>query len=238
MSHRTRIKTQKTINQIDSIEGWLSRREGIFLYRLVRSLPINSVIVEIGSFKGKSTIWLGSSLKNKSGSILYSIDPHVGSPEIYQEYQSVDTFPEFQKNLIRFRVKEKVKLIRKDSNTAVLDFKRKINLLFIDGSHEYHQVYEDFQNWSPKIVPGGWVVFHDATVLAGPWKVARDNLVFSDDYVDIGMLGSMIYGKYLPANSLLVKEWRLFDHIIIYLYIIFYVILRKMKNVMKRDKTG
>ena len=43
----------------DAAGGWLNEAEGLLLYRLARNCSGKGVIVEIGSWKGRSTIWLG-----------------------------------------------------------------------------------------------------------------------------------------------------------------------------------
>jgi len=221
-------KIKNLIKITEKIEGWLSVQEGIFLYRIANNLPSNANIAEIGSWKGKSTIWLASALTDKKGTKVYSIDPHVGSPEKVNEYQKVDTFGKFQENVAVNGLENQVISLKMASRKAFSVFKDTIDLLFIDGSHTYPAVKEDFSLWKSKMKKGGWIVMHDATVIPGVWKVARDNLIFSDQFRNVGMLGSMIFGQYIPRKSIFEIPVIFLKNIFSYLFIISYVKLRKI----------
>lgn len=219
-------KIKSICNFTKTIDGWLSLREGVFLYKLSSGLPNNSNIVEIGSFKGKSTIWLASGVSNNESRV-YSIDPHLGSMEIKNEYGSINTFSEFQKNIENANLAKIITSIRKESVSAANEFDEKIDLLFIDGSHTFDAARTDFLLWSKKLKPGGWVVMHDATVLPGPWEAAKRYIYFSDKFVRTGMIGSMVFGKYLPPNSK-IDKLRFIKNFSAYLFALSYVKMRKL----------
>jgi predicted O-methyltransferase YrrM len=80
------------------IEGWLSDSEGEFLYKSARGVSGRGVIVGIGSFKGKSTIWLAKGSKDGDRAKVYAIDPHTGSSE-HRKRGDVWTFDHFRENL-------------------------------------------------------------------------------------------------------------------------------------------
>ena len=80
------------------IDGWLYDREGELLYHTAKNCTGRGVIVEIGSWKGKSTSWLGRGSKQGKGVKIYAIDPHIGSHE-HQADGRVWTFEEFKKNI-------------------------------------------------------------------------------------------------------------------------------------------
>ncbi len=221
------------IKNTQTIPGWLSIKEGVFLYFLSQKTPLNGIIVEIGSYKGKSTVFLGSGIKNTNGTKLFSIDPHVGSIEKPQEYKKIDTFGEFWGNIKLFKLEKKIIPIKKTSLQAIKIFSEKIDLLFIDGSHIFKDVKNDLSHWVPKVKKGGWVIIHDATVLPGPWKASKKFLIFSPKFQNIGMIGSMIFGKYTDPENILVKFKNIFLNFFSYLYIISYVIMRRIKNWIK-----
>jgi len=75
--------------QTAAVEGWLARAEGKLLYRLAKRCTGRGVIVEIGSWKGKSTIWLASGSRAASRSKVHSIDPHTGSPQHHDMFGKV-----------------------------------------------------------------------------------------------------------------------------------------------------
>ncbi|MCS6951010.1 MAG: class I SAM-dependent methyltransferase, partial [bacterium] len=73
----------------EKVEGWLTVEEGELLYQLARACKGKGVIVEIGSFKGKSTIWLAKGSLAGAGVRVFAIDPHTGSEEHRQDGQPV-----------------------------------------------------------------------------------------------------------------------------------------------------
>src|SRR5947209_732236 len=142
---------------IADVPGWLTDEEGEALYDLARACTGKGVIVEIGSWKGKSTICLG--LGSRAGASL--------------------------------------------SQPAADDFDEPIELLFVDGSHEYDLVLEDFEKWVPKVVDGGWVAFHDTTWTAGPRKVVGEAIYRSRRFKDVRfVIGSTTVARKVAQNSL------------------------------------
>lgn len=65
--------------QVESIQGWLQDKEGVSLYKFARFNTPKPNIVELGSWKGKSTVWLASAIKDRGEGIVYAIDHWKGS---------------------------------------------------------------------------------------------------------------------------------------------------------------
>src|SRR3989442_10815319 len=126
------------------IGGWLADHEGRPLYELARRCTGRGVIVEIGSWKGRSTIWLASGSKAGSAVSVHAIDPHVGSPEHRSGGIPVATFDEFRANVARAGVDDIVVPLVKPSLEVAASFQRPVELLFIDGDHSYEAVLADF----------------------------------------------------------------------------------------------
>ena len=145
---------------IADVPGWLTDEEGEALYELARACTGRGVIVEIGSWKGKSTVCLGLGSQAGASVPVYAVDPHA-------DYR----FGDFKNNVERAGIQELVRPVASLSQAAADDFDEPIELLFVDGAHEYDLVLEDFEKWVPKVVDGGWVAFHDTTWTAGPRKV-------------------------------------------------------------------
>src|SRR4051812_18955096 len=82
-----------------AVEGWLNPSEGRVLFRLASQCTGRGVIVEIGSWKGKSTIWLGKGSKMGKRAEIHAIDPHTGSPQHREALGEVWTFEEFKRNI-------------------------------------------------------------------------------------------------------------------------------------------
>lgn len=138
---------------VDNIEGWLSPYEQFALLHLpslVDHLP--GSIVEIGSYKGKSTIALalGSSILSTQKRPIYAIDPFIVPP-----------FKFFQDNITNHKLEHMVIPIKKHSEEAYNDCPKEIAAIFIDGDHEYSSVKRDIFHYVPKVVKGGLIAFHD-----------------------------------------------------------------------------
>ncbi|MCI4621426.1 hypothetical protein AT960_11170 [Priestia megaterium] len=151
------MKTIRCIYELLAIveytEGWLSNYEQFGLLHLpsmVDHLPGD--IVEIGSYKGKSTIALalGSSIMSTQKRPIYAIDPFNDS-----YYYS------FWGNIKYHRLENFVIPIKKLSTHAYEDCPQSIAALFIDGDHEYTSVKHDIMYYAPRVVKGGFIVFHD-----------------------------------------------------------------------------
>ena len=178
---------------IADIPGWLTDEEGEALYELARGCRGDGVIVEIGSWKGKSTVCLGlGSLAGQSVPV-YAIDPHA-------DYR----FDDFKTNVERAGIAELVRPIPSLSQAAADAFDPPIELLFVDGSHEYDLVLEDFEKWVPKVIDGGWVAFHDTTWTKGPRKVVGAAVYRSRRFKDVRfVVGSTTVARKVGQNSAL-----------------------------------
>src|SRR3989338_267412 len=186
----------------NGVEGWLTDEEGETLYNLAKNCTGRGVIVEIGSLKGKSTIWLakGSNAGNKTK--IYAIDPHNGSPEHQKVFEKINTLESFKKNIKNAKVEDIVYPIVKTSEEAAASFDHSVELIFIDGNHEYDSVKKDFEIWFPKLINNGTIVFHDTTQYEGPKKVVKDNLYMSRNFRHIKFREtSMVYAKKVEQNS-------------------------------------
>lgn len=179
----------------DGIEGWLSPNEGLFLYNAAQHCSGKGVIVEIGSWKGKSTVWLAKGSAAGKGVPVYSIDPHTGSSEHIKRYGKVNTINEFKKNIKKADVTGVVRPVRKTSEQAHENWKQPIELLWIDGSHEYEMVLLDFQLWGPNLMSGGIIAFHDTTLHEGTKKFIQNDFFSSKNFTGIRLLDSIIYAK-------------------------------------------
>jgi predicted O-methyltransferase YrrM len=160
------VVTSELRKLLDELPGWLSYEEGEALYGLAKACSGRGVIVEIGSWRGKSTTCLGLGSKAGNEVPIYSVDRHTEG-----------TFGDFQRNMERSGLTELVTPIRGHSQEIAFDFDQPIELLFIDGAHQYELVKQDFDRWVPKVVEGGVVAMHDTTWFEGP-KLVADEFVF------------------------------------------------------------
>jgi len=186
---------------VDNIDGWLADVEGEFLYNAARNCTGKGVIVEIGSWKGKSTIWLGKGSKAGNKVEVYAIDPHTGSSE-HQKEGPVWTFEEFKINIKNAKIDDIVVPIVKTSADAAKNFKKPVELIFIDGAHEYEMVKLDFELWFPKLVEGGFIAFHDTCWGQEPARVVKEFVFTSRNFRNIGIVGSITFAQKVKQNSI------------------------------------
>ncbi|MGD8834129.1 MAG: class I SAM-dependent methyltransferase [Desulfobacteraceae bacterium] len=156
----------------ESVKGFLDPLEGRRLYELALEAATVGPCLEIGSYCGKSAIYLGHACREKC-SPLFSIDHHRGSeeqqpgeeyfdPELFDTHlYRVDTFAHFRKTLQMAELEEVVVPLVTASATAGRNWGTPLGLVFIDGGHAYDTVLTDYEIWSPHIRPNGYLIFHD-----------------------------------------------------------------------------
>ncbi|HEY1728898.1 MAG TPA: class I SAM-dependent methyltransferase [Candidatus Baltobacteraceae bacterium] len=154
--------------KVAGIEGYLSDDEAWLLYLAARSLAAEAPrIVEIGSYKGRSTIAIGIALVERRAGSLVAIDPHgpTGKTSYTLEHGDADTFVAYEANLARAGVSAYVTSLRATSTQARPTYDlRPIDMLFIDGSHDYEDVLADIDAWAPLLGSGSIVAFNDPYV--------------------------------------------------------------------------
>jgi predicted O-methyltransferase YrrM len=157
---------------IRSIKGFLDEEEGLHLYRIAAEGAGRGPCLEIGSYCGKSTVCIGAACRD-AGQVLFSVDHHRGSeeqqpgeayfdPALFDPSAGrVDTFRCFRETLVRAGLEDTVVPLVCRSELASRAWRTPLGLVFIDGGHAYETVLADYCSWSPHIVPGGLLAFHD-----------------------------------------------------------------------------
>lgn len=144
---------------LSSVTGWLSDNEAVYLNTMAAQVQAPNVIVEIGSFQGKSTI----ALALNSSVPVYAIDPHHDhTDEIGGVFGSSDR-ARFAENIVAAGVHERVCPVNLTSNEAYSGFNHPVGLLFIDGGHNFNQVRDDVFGWGSYLIAGGLLCIHDRT---------------------------------------------------------------------------
>jgi len=168
------------------IDGWLRPREAIALFKLVQSVESSDVTVcEIGSWLGKSSYVLSRALDTKKNGRLYCIDPFDASGDkssatIYKSViENLGTsllLDKFEENMRKFGVRDRIMVLQGYSHDVIRDFDKPIDILFIDGNHDYESVSRDYNDWSKLIKKGGFIAFHDSH-MTGPKQVIELEIV-------------------------------------------------------------
>jgi predicted O-methyltransferase YrrM len=135
--------------------------EAALLYRLARHVPADGAFVEIGRYKGGSTLLVASALPE--GAELWSYDLHVA---IRPDLTGPQLDAELRAALERYGLAPKVQLVVGDSRTAVPPA-RAPAVVFVDGDHTYEGARADHERWGELVAPGGHLLFHDAVDSGG-----------------------------------------------------------------------
>ena len=154
----------------EKIDGWLKPAEARLLYDMALNLKGEGAIVEIGSWCSKSiTLIAAGALKAKNSCKKISIDPFLNSKD-----EPNGMYETFIANLKEHGLFDKIIHIREKSQIAGEVFDEKIELLFIDGFHQYDAVKKDFDLFYPKIIDEGYVMIHDVACYEGPTILVKE----------------------------------------------------------------
>ena len=157
---------------IEQVKGFLAADEAQALYQTALALSGKAPVLEIGSYCGKSTVYIGSACK-KSGGVLYALDHHRGSEEhqLGEEYHDgdlydasiglVDTFKDFRKNIRAANLEDTVIPLVASSRLASKGWATPLSMVFIDGGHSMEAAMADYQSWAGHIISGGVLAIHD-----------------------------------------------------------------------------
>jgi predicted O-methyltransferase YrrM len=145
----------------DQIEGWFNLPQALALQKIVKQLPTRSKVVELGSYKGRSSVAIAAVLPAES--ILYCVDHFQGSEE--HKISNIDVsnlLAEFTRNIEQFGVKDKISALSMTTTEAAAKFDpESLDLVLVDAAHDYDSVKADLLHWYPKIKPGGILLCDD-----------------------------------------------------------------------------
>ena len=157
---------------IEEIKGFLAADEGEALYR--RALDVAGVgpVLEIGSYCGKSALYLGTACR-ETGNTLYAVDHHSGSeehqpgemfhdPELFDpQAKTMDSFREFRGNIRKAGLIDTVVPLVAPSWLVARHWQIPLGMVFIDGGHSLEAALTDYRCWSGHIRQGGILAIHD-----------------------------------------------------------------------------
>jgi predicted O-methyltransferase YrrM len=171
----------------NGVDGFLSADEALYLFRLARDGPGSGAIVEIGSYHGKSTVVLAHASKSRGREMVVAIDPFNGGAS-----------PAFRDNVERADVTDHVSPLVATSDDVAATWQRPVRLLWIDGKHTFEQVQSDFRNWSPFVVDGGIIAFHDTYQWPGVKQLVETEVIPSNRFVLVGAVDSIAAFRKVP----------------------------------------
>ncbi|EAQ97519.1 class I SAM-dependent methyltransferase [Congregibacter litoralis] len=156
---------------INSVKGFLSPAEGNTLFECAREMPRGSVALEIGSYCGKSTVYLGLGCK-KAQSTLFAVDHHRGSeehqagelfhdPELVDETGAFSTLANFRSTIRSAGLDDTVIPVLSSSAQFARVWQGSLSLVFIDGGHSLDAALLDYRSWVGFIPGNGRLAIHD-----------------------------------------------------------------------------
>lgn len=187
--------------------GFLTEREARFLALVAACAPAQGVILEIGSYKGKSTVGLASIAQRYGLGPVVAVDPH-SAPAVtdFGHGSQVSSWEDFQASLRAGGVERSVEPHRAYSRDLARGWTRPIRFLWIDGDHTYRGAKEDIDLFRPHLVSGAIVAMHDVLhTFEGPVRVFAEELLDSDDFGPAGLCGSIGWAQYRPGEG---AQWR------------------------------
>ena len=182
---------------INNVKGFLDADEAAALYSHALAAAERGPLLEIGSYCGKSSVYLGMACKAHQ-SILFAVDHHRGSeehqvgeqyhdPDLYDaRFGKMDSFPQFRNTLAQADLEHTVVPIVASSALAARFWSTPLALVFIDGGHSMEAALNDYRSWAGHVMRGGFLVIHD--VFPNPedggrppfeiWKLAQESGLF------------------------------------------------------------
>jgi predicted O-methyltransferase YrrM len=153
-------------------KGFLDDAEGLRLFELAKQHAALGPVLEIGSYCGKSSVYLGAGAKEGGGTLI-CVDHHRGSeehqpgeeyhdPELFdRETQRMDSLRELRRTLTRAQLDDVAIIMVARSQHAAAIWSTPLGMVFIDGGHSHEQAHADFDGWAQRVTPGGILAIHD-----------------------------------------------------------------------------
>ncbi|HET6153540.1 MAG TPA: class I SAM-dependent methyltransferase [Marmoricola sp.] len=153
-------------------KGFMPLDEGELLHRVAVEHLDRGPALEIGTYCGKSAIYLGAAAEATSSTV-FTLDHHRGSEEnqagwehhdptvVDPEIGLMDTLPTFRRTVQRAGLEHRVVAVVGDSPTVAQYWRTPVALLFIDGGHSEEPAQADYTGFAPWVQPGGVLVIHD-----------------------------------------------------------------------------
>jgi len=185
------------------LEGHLTEKEVSFL-SVLPFLKTNGEILEIGSYKGKSTIIIARSALAAGHKRIFACDPLTLPSITDPKSTDLEVLPEtFRKNLENFEVDNIVEFEQLQSSELSEKWNLPIKVLWIDGDHTYSGALNDLQAFHRFLQPGAIVALHDVLhKFEGPIKVFVEEILSSEKYGDCGLCGSIGWAQFVGDLSI------------------------------------
>jgi predicted O-methyltransferase YrrM len=176
------------------VDGWLSEAQAKRLWDAAQRVPADGLLVEIGSFHGRSAIVMASALAD--GARLVAIDPHAGGDrgplEIAPEAERGEgDHQAFVSNLRDAGVESRVDHVRLMSSDAHGAVNGAIDVLYVDGAHRFGPARDDIVRWGARVRDGGTMLVHDSFSSIGVTLATLASVTFGARWRYVGRTASL-----------------------------------------------
>src|SRR4029079_3154985 len=153
-------------------KGFMPEDEGLLLHHWARERLPHGPVLEVGTYCGKSAIYLGAAAREVGG-VVFTVDHHRGSEENQAGWEHhdpslvdpltgrMDTLPHFRAALEGAGLEAVVVAVVGDSATVAAHWPTPLSLLFIDGGHGEAPAHADYDGWARWVLPEGLRCIHD-----------------------------------------------------------------------------
>ncbi len=189
----------------EAATGFMPPDEGEALYAAACDGGRRGPIVEIGTYCGKSTLYLAAAAR-EVGSTVVTIDHHRGSEEHQPGWEyhdpglvdpavgQLDTLPALRRTLAGAGVEDLVVAVVGRSAQVAGLFAGPAGMVFVDGGHTDEAAQTDYASWAPHVAAGGLLVIHDvfadpADGGQAPYRIYQRAL--EDGFTELSVTGSL-----------------------------------------------
>ena len=179
------------LRDVASIDGWLSRDGAVLLYDLARQVT-KGCIVEVGSYRGRSTVALARGAAAGNSPPIYAVEPHEPFVGVLGGEFGPEDRAAFFRNMVRTGAYRQVRLLNISSEVVAPGWRQPVALLWLDGDHAYEGVRRDFDAWEPHLLPGCDVVLDDANdPELGPHRLVQE--LIGDGWESVAQVGRLAH---------------------------------------------
>ena len=195
--------SEEAWQRVRAAPGFLTEREARFLALVAAAAPGRGAILEIGSFKGKSTVGLASIAARYALGGVVAVDPFTAPSSTDPSLGgSASSYDDFCRTLAQAGLTDYVEVHRSFSRELASGWDRPIRVLWIDGDHTYRGAKEDVDLFAPHLADGGIVALHDVLHnFEGPIRVFVEEVLRSDRYGPAGFCGSIGWAQCRPDDG-------------------------------------
>jgi MMP 1-O-methyltransferase len=155
-----------------TVPGFMPEEEGELLFRHALEGLLWGPVLEVGSYCGKSAVYLGAAAR-EAGGVVFTVDHHRGSEENQPGWEhhdsrlvdpavgKIDTLPYLRRTIASADLESQVIAVVGESSAVARWWRTPLSMLFIDGGHGSEPAHNDLTRWAPWVAERGLLAIHD-----------------------------------------------------------------------------